>query len=444
MIKPTFLGIDCGTSAVRACLINDRERRLIITRSPITTSESPLQTNESARHRTQNPNDWLVALDHCLGELFKEYPVNQVAAIAVDGTSSTLLLCDLDGQALTPALMYNDASSTVELKQLRQHRPLPAIALSATAGLPKILQLSRHVRRPALIQHQADWITGQLCDQYGFSDENNALKTGYDPVKRCWPDWVRQAIPGHLKIPDVVIPGTRIGTAGKWLQQRGFRADTKIIAGTTDSTAAFIATGITRFDEAVTTLGSTLVIKQLSKTPIEDTETGVYSQRLGDAWLAGGASNSGGNVLDKFFNVTRLQELSQQIDPNTKSNLDYYPLASSGERFPINDPNKQPILDPRPDADSDFLQGMLEGIANIEKAGYDKLYQLGTNPIKQVTTSGGGSVNPVWCVIRERILCVPVRQAKEAEAAYGAARLAKNETARSLSDSGDRSEGKRG
>lgn len=426
MIKPTFLGIDCGSSAVRTCLIDDREQRLIITRSPIATAESPLQTNTSARHRTQNPDDWLIALDQCLNTLFKEYPANQINAVAVDGTSSTLLLCGLDGEALTPALMYNDASSSNELKQLRQHHPQSSVALSATAGLPKILQLSKHVHRPALIQHQADWIAGQLCDRYGFSDENNALKTGYDPLRRCWPDWVKQAIPGHLEIPDVVIPGTGIGTAGKWLQHRGFRADTKIIAGTTDSTAAFLASGTRKLHQGVSTLGSTLVVKQLCHKPVEEFTSGVYSHRLGDIWLTGGASNSGGNVLDCFFTPEQLASLSTQIDPDTDSDLNYYPLTSAGERFPVNDPGRPAKLEPRPGNDADFLKGILEGIARIEKAGYDKLHLLGTKPLKQIITAGGGSINPVWQSIRQRILGVPVGNAKETEAAYGTALLAKN------------------
>ena len=424
-----YLGIDVGTSAVRACLIDEDEKLLAISRSPLVTTQSALFNSMASCHITQNPDDWLSALDVCLRELFEQYPANQLAAICVDGTSSTVLLCSADGEALTPALMYNDASSMNESRQLQQQHPRSGLALSVTAGLPKILQLSKHVKKPALIQHQADWVCGRLSDQFGFSDENNALKTGYDAVRRCWPDWVQQALPAHLQLPQVVMPGTCIATAGRWLQLRGVSSAAKMIAGTTDSTAAFIASGVTRFDEAVTTLGSTLVVKQLGRTKIEDTATGVYSHRLGDTWLAGGASNTGGKVIDQFFSREQLQTLSRQIDPRAKSNLDYYPLTANGERFPIRDPDKQPVLEPRPAADHEFLQGLFEGIARIEKAGYDKLRQLGTEAIKQVVTAGGGSSNQVWQNIRERILGIPVKQANETEAAYGAARLAKNKTA---------------
>ena len=63
---------------------------------------------------------------------------------------------------------------------------------------------------------------------------------------------------------------------------------------------------------------------------------------------AGGASNTGGAVLKEFFTGEQLKDLSAQIDPDQPSGLDYYPLIKPGERFPVNDPNLEPRLTPRP------------------------------------------------------------------------------------------------
>jgi len=71
----------------------------------------------------------------------------------------------------------------------------------------------------------------------------------------------------------------------------------------------------------------------------------------------GGASNTGGAVLRKFFTNEQLLQLSAQIDPSQASGLDYYPLTKAGERFPVNDPLLQPRLEPRPSDDAVFLQG---------------------------------------------------------------------------------------
>jgi len=136
-----------------------------------------------------------------------------------------------------------------------------------------------------------------------------------------------------------------------------------VCAGTTDSIAAFIAAGAKEVGEAVTSLGSTLAIKLLSDHRADDVQFGVYSHRLGDRWLAGGASNTGGAVLKKFFTDDELGRLTKYIDPESPTSLDYYPLPSVGERFPLNDPTLEPRLEPRPDDDVKFLQGPFQTVA---------------------------------------------------------------------------------
>jgi hypothetical protein len=73
----------------------------------------------------------------------------------------------------------------------------------------------------------------------------------------------------------------------------GLPPSVQIAAGTTDAVAGFIATGADQLGDAVTSLGTTLVVKQLTTQPIFAADHGVYSHRLGEHWLVGGASNSG-------------------------------------------------------------------------------------------------------------------------------------------------------
>jgi sugar (pentulose or hexulose) kinase len=176
--------------------------------------------------------------------------------------------------------------------------------------------------------------------------------------------------------------------------------------------------------EAVTSLGSTLVLKVLSEEPIFAPEYGVYSQPLGDYWLVGGGSNSGGAVLRHFFNDAQMAELSSQLQPDNPCGLDYYPLLLPGERFPFNDPTLAPRLSPRPSDDACFFQAMLEGIAAIEKAGYERLAKLGAPYPVSVRSIGGGARNAAWTAIRARTLGVTMRRADAEEACYGTAVLA--------------------
>jgi sugar (pentulose or hexulose) kinase len=166
------------------------------------------------------------------------------------------------------------------------------------------------------------------------------------------------------------------------------------------------------------------VLKLLSQQRIEDARYGIYSHRLGDLWLTGGASNTGGAVLKHFFSDAELVKLSQEIDPNQATDLDYYPLLKPGDRFPINDPQLLPRLEPRPDQPQQFLHGLLESMARIESQGYELLKQLGADPLTHIYTAGGGATNATWTAIRQRYLKVPIVSSINTEAAYGTALLA--------------------
>jgi len=202
--------------------------------------------------------------------------------------------------------------------------------------------------------------------------------------------------------------------------------DTRLVTGTTDSIAALLATGAQAPGDAVTSLGSTLVVKVISSRPLFAPQYGVYSHRLGDLWIAGGASNTGGAVLQQFFNQDEIDSMTTQLRPNQPTALDYYPLPAAGERFPIADPRLQPRLFPRPADPVRFFQGILEGIAQIERRGYEKLHELGAPYPCNICSVGGGTTNAQWSIIRQRILGVDLISATHSEAAYGAALLARN------------------
>lgn len=225
-------------------------------------------------------------------------------------------------------------------------------------------------------------------------------------------------------MPIVLEPGSAIAPIQSTIAKRFHIPSTcQICAGTTDSIAAFIASQANDIGDAVTSLGSTLVLKLLSETRIDRADFGIYSHRFGDRWLVGGVSNMGGAVLQRFFTSNELRELSDRI-PNQESQLDYYPLLQPGERFPIHDPTLAPRLEPQPSDRVEFLHGLLESMARIEAQGYRLLEALGASPLQRVSTSGGGAKNSAWIVMRQRHLGVSVRRAAQTEAAYGTARLA--------------------
>lgn len=410
-----YLGLDFGSSGARACVLDQAGDIM---------HEDRIDFCDVLR---QSPEDWREALHILLRQL--PAPVaSQLQRIALDATSASVLLCDAELQPVSPALLYHDARAHGQATALKQLAPAGHIVCSASSGLAKFLWLTQNneFENAEFFMHQADWLSALLTGKGGNSDYHNALKSGYDVENLRWPEWVMGLPHSHL-LPHVLAPGSRIAAINPALSQHfNINPACTIHAGTTDSIAAFIASGMHEPGDAVTSLGTTLVLKLLSTTRVEAAQYGVYSHRFGDLWLAGGASNAGAGVLRQYFSDAQLVGLSSRIDATHDSHLDYYPLPRPGERFPHNNPDLAPRLTPRPDDDVQFLHGILQGLSRIEAAGYTRLTELGATPLRSVTSCGGGANNAAWQQIRARLLGVPVSIASHTEAAYGAALLARH------------------
>ncbi|MDH5408834.1 MAG: FGGY-family carbohydrate kinase, partial [Gammaproteobacteria bacterium] len=83
-----------------------------------------------------------------------------------------------------------------------------------------------------------------------------------------------------------------------------------------------------------------------------------------------------------------------------------------------------PRLTPRPDDEVMFFQAMLEGIAQIELKGYEKLKQLGAPWPSSIRTVGGGAKNTRWTTMRQNMLNVSLLKPENTDAAFGVAKLA--------------------
>ena len=415
-----FAGIDIGTSGVRVSVINENDQ-LVFEAS----RKMPVPT-QADNGLVQNPVIWWQTTQQVLHDVLAKVPPQHIRAISADGTSGTLLLAGEAGNALAPAMMYNNDFAQQQAIEIQRHAPPDVIATSPSSGLAKLLYLRQQFPQASYALHQSDWILGRLNGEYGVSDSNNALKTGYDPISNRWPKWIERLDFDTALLPRVVSPGDRIGQVSpQAAASLGLDQSTQVIAGTTDSVAAAWATGIDQPGQAVTSLGSTMVLKILSQEPVFSSTFGIYSHRYGEHWLAGGASNSGGNVLLKYFKPEQIQHYSQQINPGRNTGLKYYPLSRPGERFPINDPDLYPKLEPRPESQVLFFQAILEGMTRIEAMGYERLQELGAPAPTEVITCGGGSVNQGWQAMRQHALGVPVSRAQHSEASFGSARLAK-------------------
>ncbi len=416
---PLAAGIDLGSSGLRLALIDTDGNRLLEH-----SSTYPLPFDQ--------PEGWQLGIKALLQEV--PLPLRQrIGALAVDGTSGTLLLCRPDGRlapaaitggTLSRALPYHRACPEQELTARRLAGGGPAA--SASGSLARALQLLAWAEAngnagPWWLRHQADWISGWLLQDWRHGEEGNNLRLGWCLQRQRWRGGIG-AQPWSRGLPEIVASGSTLGCVAEPVaQELGLSPHCRVVAGSTDANGAVLAAEPADGD-GVTVLGTTLVLKQWSPHPIEG--PGVSCHRVAGRWLVGGASNAGGGVLRQFFSDAQLAELSRQIDPRSSTGLQLRPLPGRGERFPVDDPQLEPLLSPRPVSDARFLQALLEGLAAVEAQGWRRLEELGAPPVQRVISVGGGAANPQWRRIRERQLRRPVLNRPGRSAAQGMARLA--------------------
>ena len=157
------------------------------------------------------PESWWGSVRAALTDLGRSCDLGRVRALAVDGTSGTVLAVDQTGAPVGRARMYDEpCDDEAVLRAIADHAPAGSAARGATSALARVLMMQD---RPGVrhILHQADWIAGRLSGRFDRSDWNNALKTGYDPVAARWPDWIARAGADVGKLPVVLEPGAPIG-----------------------------------------------------------------------------------------------------------------------------------------------------------------------------------------------------------------------------------------
>ncbi len=411
------LGLDLGSSGLRLALLQRGEAA----------QPEFLEQASAYPGRFEDPRSWRQGLITLVRRLPPERR-RAVRAIAVDGTSGTLLICRADGSLLPGelalALPYSLAcpEQTAALAALGLEGPAASVSGSLARAFRLFTRAAAAGLGPELqLRHQADWLMGWLLGDWRWGEEGNNLRLGWDLERRSWAGCI-DALPWREALPQIRASGEILGSLGaEAAASLDLPVDCQVVAGSTDANAAVLAADPAP-EEGITVLGTTLVLKQFVPRPIRG--PGVSCHRVAGRWLAGGASNAGAGVLLRFFRPEQLAELSRQIDPDRPTGLQLRPIPARGERFPWDDPDLEPVLEPRPVSDARFLQALLEGLTSLECAGWERLRELGAPPIRRLITLGGGARNPQWRALRQRALGLPVLNRPELSASRGMALLA--------------------
>jgi sugar (pentulose or hexulose) kinase len=415
--EPAWIGVDLGTQSVRAVLVDATGAVLARASRPLTS------TRDGVRHE-QDPLEWLAAVDATLAEV----ATADVQGLAICSTSGTVLLTDETGAPVTPALMYDDARAGAYLDRIVQADPDRwATSMQPTWALPKILWLIERHPQALRLAHSADVVAAHLTGQPVATDTSHALKTGYDLVADTWPLDAFDSLGLKPEIfPEVVLPGIELGqVSATRAQVTGVPAGTPVYAGMTDGCAAQIAAGALAPGAWNSVLGTTLVLKGVSKDLLDDPTGAVYSHRHPDGgWLPGGASNTGAGALTAMLPGADLDALDQAARELGPIDAAIYPITGTGERFPFVAPKAEQFqLGELPD-DLHTYSAVLQGVAFIERLAFEHLESLGAEPVRSVSLTGGAVRSGYWNQLRADVLGVPVELPASADPSYGMAVLA--------------------
>ncbi len=426
MTERVCLGIDMGTQSVRVLAVRGDG-------SLAASAVQPLRgTRDGVRHE-QSPEEWWQAVALCCRAVMAELAGGaEIAGLAVDATSGTILLVDQQGNPLTPGLMYDDGRAREEAALVNaaggalwsqlSYRMQPSWAL------PKLLWLLRQgqVQPGARLAHQSDFVNARLAGRMLASDSSNSLKTGYDLLREAWPQEIfdRLGLASAL-FPPVVGPGQVIGEVSVGAaEETGLPQGTPIVSGMTDSCAAQIAAGATTPGSWHTVIGTTLVLKGATSQLLHDPLGVVYSHRASDGvWLPGGASSTGAGAIAAEFAAAELDTLNREALRGGPTSLVVYPLVGQGERYPFAAPEARGFSLREAASPIERFTAVLQGIAFIERLAFDALAVLGADVGGGRTTSGGAAKSDALNQIRADVLGRELRIPANTESAFGMAML---------------------
>jgi xylulokinase len=401
--RPLFLGLDLGTSGVKAGLVDAEGRLVAKARASYAT------TFPRSGWVEQDPAEWWNASLRVMREIVLQVDSKRIKGICVVGQSPALVCIDARGDAVRAAPIWADQRALSEAEDVaQQFGPFVSFSL-----LPRILWLQRN--EPANYQHTR-WFFDSI-DYISFKLTGEAALIAPTPEHYAWSaDDVSSLGLMPEKFPTVVHRlGDVFGSlAPDVAASLGIPSSVPVLSGTIDAFAAWIGTATLSRGAACNTTGSSEGIALVRDEPIDDPRHRVLSMRhiTGSDWIVGGATSTGGVLLDWFLG----QFYGDTSDPYLAmaSEADSAPAGAAGlvvlpylvgERSPILDPNARCVFFGITGTHkrSHMARAVLESVAFAVRDVCDLIEELGAE-ISEVRVAGAGGSNGVWNRIKADVL----------------------------------------
>jgi xylulokinase len=434
-----FLGVDCGTSALKAVLVDEQERILgASTQTYLPSHPRPLWSE-------QNPDDWRAAMYDALAALAHEAPaaMREVAAIGFSGQMHSAVLIDAADRPLRPAILHNDARAFREARELAERHPeLAAITgVKPMAGFtaPKLVWLRRHepeiFARIRCVLLPKDYLRLCLTGEK-LTDMSDAAGTWWlDEARRQWSaealeaSGVDAALAPRLAEGSDAVGFLRDEIAGRF----GLPRHIVVAAGGGDAAVGALGIGAVRPGAAFVSLGTAaqLIVASDAYRAAPERLVHSFAHALPGRWYRMAAMLNGGGALAfaaRLFGVGA-DELEREAaldyrGPGETLCLPYL----SGERTPHDDPHARGVYFGLTDSTSraDIARATMEGVA-FTLADARDCVESGGAPIGEVGLIGGGARSALWTRMIAAALDRTVVRYRDAGTgpAFGAARLAR-------------------
>lgn len=436
---PHYIGIDVGTSAVKALLVDDRQQVLAQAEEPLKVCRPQPLWSE------QNPDAWWLAVHRAVVALRAKAPESfpHVEAIGLSGQMHGAVLLDEHDRILRPAILWNDGRAHAECKALERAVPdLAAIAgVPAMPGFtaPKLLWVERHepdvFARTRSILLPKDSVRLRMTGEK-ITDASDAAGTLWlDQRTRAWSPILVEASGCQLSQMPRVVEGCDVGghlladVAREW----GLRAGIPIAGGAGDAAAGAVGIGAIGEGDAFVSLGTSAqyFVSSDRYRPWPHGLVHAFCHALPGRWFQMAAMLNGASALAwvaQLFGEHDIGALLDRVEQTYRgpSPVLFLPYLT-GERTPHNDPHARGVFFGMHAATTreDLVQAVLEGVAFSIAQAQDVLAQAGTVP-PRVAVIGGGSRSRFWMQMLASVLGRPVDRYRAAAQgpAFGAARLA--------------------
>jgi xylulokinase len=430
-----FLGIDLGTSGLRALLV-DAEGR------PIGASERHYGVSHpNSGWSEQDPADWINALEEAVAELRTTHPqFSGLKGIGVAGHMHGATLLDAAGELLRPCILWNDARSYAQacrLDAMDQVRALTGNIVFPGFTAPKLEWVRENEPEIFAKVHKvllpAAYLNYYLTGDFVADMSDSAGTSWLDVGQRDWSDHLLDV--GHMRRNQMprLVEGAEAAAELRTKLRSNWGLSSKVVVagGAGDNAAAACGMGALDEGQGFVSIGTSGVILAARDgyRPAPATAVHTFCHAVPGRWYQMGVMLSATNSLNWLARIAGKtpSELTSTIGDQLQrpGSVRFLPYLS-GERTPHNDAEIQgSITGVCADTTTDDLtRAVLEGVAFALRDCFDALAATDAK-MDNLIAIGGGTASRYWLDLIATVLDVPLQLPDGGEfgAALGAARL---------------------